>query len=270
MDVAIWNFPAAELLTSGMASGERASRFKLIRLEIPDCIRALQSGLADVALLPTLTVLRQAKDLDVVPAVALSSWRYPFAKIVISHDLSEPIRNVSYDPRFEMERRIAEIVLREHYRMEPAFKARDTDVLDDIATDAHLVVASDLPTQRLGDLALDLGEEWFELANYPMTWGLFAARKGTLSTRAIREVRDAVLESEGRRDVWIQAQETSADLHDFYLENMRFRLDDLSIAGLTEFRQYLFFYDVVDEVGDIPFVYIPEEEDEGGTHTPLL
>lgn len=271
MDVAVWNFPPAELLTSGMASGDRSKQFKLYHLHIPDCARALLGGQADLALLPTLTVLQHYKDLDVVPAVALSSWRYPFARIVMEHDLSEPVRSMSFDPDFEQERKLAEIVLREHYRMEPEFVALNGMDEPTNAADARLLVSAELPTQRFEGIVLDLGQEWYELANYPMTWGLFAARKGELAVEDIREVRDAVLESERHRTVWLQAQETSADLHDFYSESVRFRLDDLCLAGLTEFRQFLFYYDVVDEMREIPFVFIQEDEDEGdGLRKPLL
>lgn len=273
MKVAVWNFPPAELLTAGMRSGERSDPFTVQQLLIPDCERVLFDGHVDVALLPTLTVLKHHTDFDVVPAVAFSTWRYPFARLAIRHDLSEPVRNVAYDPAYEQERFLTEVILREHYRTEPEFIRLDTlstDASNTTELDARLHVGPGVPTESLEGRVLDVGQEWYELANYPMTWGLFAARKDTLSTDAIRDVRDAVRDSERRRKLWMQAKETSADMHEFYADSMRFRLDDLCIAGLTELRKFLFYYDVVDDVRDIPFVFIPDEEAENGGRQPLL
>ena len=274
MNVAVWNLPPADLLTTGMTSGEQSHRFAVESLTPIECERALLESRVDLALLTTMSILQHHQDLDVVPAVALSTWRYPFAKLAISHDLSQGVRRVVFNPDFEQERVLAAVVLHEHYRMEPEFVAAKGSAADAgtnaADVDAYLHVGADVPTQNLEGRVLDLGQEWFELANYPMTWGLFAARKGTLATEAIREVRDAVRDSERRRKVWLQAQETSEDLHEFYSESMRFRLDDLCLAGLTELRQYLFYYDVVDDVREIPFVFIPDDEDQDQGREPLL
>lgn len=274
MNVAVWNFPPADLLTTGMTSGERSHLFAVESLPPVECERALLESRVDLALLPTVSILKHHQDLDVVPAVALSTWRYPFAKLAVSHDLSKSIRVVAFDPDFEQERVLAAVLLREHYRMEPEFVAAtaglsDAGTIDHVA-DARLHVGPDVPMQNLDGRVLDLGQEWYELANYPMTWGLFAARKGTLATEAVREVRDAVGESERRRNVWLRTQKSSENLHDFYSESMRFRLDDLCVAGLTELRQYLFYYDVVDDVREIPFMFIPDDEGQDQEREPLL
>lgn len=273
MNVAVWNIPPAELLTTGMTSGEEAVHFEVQQLRVADCERVLLEGHVDLALLPTLSVLKRHKDLDVVPAVAFSTWRYPFARLMIEHDLEQPVRRVAFNPDFEQERFLTEVILREHYRLEPEFveiEGASSDQLLEADADARLLVGADVASMALEGRVLDLGQEWYELASYPMTWGLFAARKETLSTEAIRHVRDAVRDAERRIDVWLRAHEMAADLHQFYAESMRFRLDDLCVAGLTEFRQFLFYYDVVDDVREIPFVFIPEEEGTEGGREPLL
>jgi predicted solute-binding protein len=200
-----------------------------------------------------------------VPAVALSSWRYPFARLAIEHDLDSKVRVVAHNPDFEQERFLSDIVLREHYRMEPEFMACVDAVpeeLLDADADARLLVGSDVPTMSLGGHVLDMGQEWFELTGYPMTWGLFAARKGELDASRIRAIRDAVLASERQKRVWLRARETSEPLYAFYADELRFRLDDLCVAGLTELRQYLFYYEEAEEVRDIPFVFLSDEESE--------
>lgn len=273
MNVAVWNIPPADLLAVGMKSGKRSAQFEVKSLPIQHCERALLEGEVDVALLPTLSVLSHHKELDVVPAVALSTWRFPFALLSVEHDLAEPIRRVAFDPEFEQERLLSEVILSEHYRMQPAYEPIPKATPENLSraeVDARLYVGPEVPTMSLDGRILDLGQEWYELATYPMTWGLFAARKDDLSHEMIREVRDAVRESERRRKVWLRARETSEDLYEFYSNGVRLRLDDLCIAGLTEFRQFLFYYDVVDDVRDIPFVFLPDEEAQDQGRQPLL
>lgn len=274
MRIALWDLPPADLMASGFLSGTPADQFEVQRLRIPECERALKAGGVDVALLPTLSVLERPEDVDVVPAVALSTWKYPFARLVMDGGLGTAVGVVAYNPDFEQERRLCEIVLREHYRMEPEFLACEDAATEDLLrtdADARLLVGPDVPTLAAEGRMLDIGQEWFELAAYPMTWGLFAARKDDLDTTSIRAVRDAVLASEGRKDAWIREQEIPEALHAFYANELRFRLDDLCVAGLTEFRQYLFYHDVADDIRDIPFVFVPDEDDAADEGTgPIL
>lgn len=274
MRIAVWNLPPADLIASGFSSGARRDQFEVRRLRIPDCERALLDGAADVALLPTLSVLEHHEVVDVIPAVALSTWKYPFARLVMENGLGSDVRVVAYNPDFEQERRLCEIVLREHYRMEPEFMAcvdASTEDLLRADAEARLLVGPDVPAIATDGRALDIGQEWFELAAYPMTWGLFAARKDELDPPAIRSVRDAVLASERQKQSWHRAQGTSEPLHALYADELRFRLDDLCVAGLTEFRQYLFYHDVSDDIRVIPFVFLPDEDGEPDEPTgPIL
>lgn len=273
MKVAVWNMPPVDLLTAGMTSGEYSNHFEVLKLGVGDCERVLREGHVDIALLPILSVLEGHKELEVAPAVAFSTWQYPFARLVVDHDLASTVREVAYNPIYEHERFVAEVILREHYRLEPEFTPIERASCEELLSgeqDASLLVGPGVPTMALEGRVLDLGREWFELANYPMTWGLFAARKGRLDEDAIRILRDAVRASEERRMVWLRAQETSEELFEFYADGMRFRLDDLCVAGLSEFRQFLFYYDVLDDVRDIPFVFLTDEEEEDQGRKPLL
>lgn len=229
----------------------------------------------NAALLPTFSILKHPKDFSAIPAVALSSWRYPFARLFMDHGLDEPIQTVAYDPRYEQERAITEIFLREHYRMNPDFVVR----ADSASTgsqvhrhDADLLVGANVPGLSAGTLSLDIGQEWYELAQYPMVWGLFATLRDRTTPDLIRGIRDGIRLSERQRSLWIRAQETSADLHAFYNDDLRFRLDDLAVAGLTELMRHLFFYQSLDEVPDLPFSVLSEDgdDDESDDMEPLV
>ena len=115
-------------------------------------------------------------------------------------------------------------------------------------------------------LALDLGQEWYELSNYPMVWGLFVARREAGRPEHVHLLRRAARQAEQQRGVWVRAQETTPALHEFFLDDLRVRFDDLVTASLTAFKDYLFFYDVLDEVPDLAFIEVPEDdasEEEG-------
>lgn len=274
MKIAVWNLPPVELLTAGFSSGTVGEHFNVQRLRVADCARVLFEGHVDAALLPTTTILDHHEDVDVVPAVAMSSWKFPFARIVLRTNLASAPDRLVYNPTYEQERFLAELILREHYQMEPTFVPMEDASPEDLLAsheDVVLLVGGNVPTMAVEGRVLDLGQEWFELANYPMTWGMFAARKDTLDVADIRSIRDAVLSSEEQRNVWLRARETSEALHAFYKDDFRFRLDDLCVAGLTELRQFLFYYDVVDDVRDIPYAFIPDDDEEiDEDNKPLL
>lgn len=272
MQIAAWNIPPADFLVSGFHSGAFKDRVNLLRSEIDDCEALLRSGAADVALLPTTSILKGPDDFDVIPAIALSSWAFPFARLVLAHGLDQPIETVAFDPRFEQERIVTEIVLREHYRTEASFIAHpneDHSALLSAEADAWLIVGPNVPAVARGELVLDVGREWYELAQYPMVWGLFATLQERSSPDIIRMLRDGVRASEKRRSVWVRAQETSVDLHEFYRDELRLRLDDLAVASLTELKQFLFLYNIIDEVRDIPFAFLSDDEEEEGGN-PLV
>ena len=272
MTLAIWNTSPAAFAVSGFTSGAVRSPFDRIVQRRPEvCAALLVSGEVDAALLPTVMVLQGAEGFDVVPGAALSTWKYPFARLVLKEGLRGPIRSVACDARALQERYVTRLVLREHYGADPEMRPQPeeptTEALLAAEADAALLTGPSvpmLPAERLpsNGLALDLGQEWFEMANYPMAWGLFATRRGTAGPALVQALLDNVEAAEAHRATWIQAQEPPPALHAFYRKDLRLRYDDLVTASLTEFRRYLFYYDILDEVPNLHFVEAPEEEED--------
>lgn len=269
MKLAIWDYPPADLMTSAMGA---RSGIQLLPRDMRACAEALMAGEVDVALLPTLVALSNTDALDVLPAVALSSWRYPYARLLLREGLGQ-VGRVAFDPSFPQEALIARIVLKEHYGTEPEFVAHPEltpEELSDEDAEARLLVGNNVPFFETEELSLDVGQEWYELTNYPMVWGLFATRKGEATKDVLTSIRDAVIAAESQRGIWMQAQEMSPALHAFFKDDLRLRLDDLATASLTEFRQHLFFYDVTEEIPEIPFFYLSEDEAEDDEDQPLI
>jgi chorismate dehydratase len=123
--------------------------------------------------------------------------------------------------------------------------------------------------QRTAAITLDLGQEWYELAGYPMLWGVFAMRKGEVTPEVIENIGLLVRTSDSRRDVWLQANESSPDVHEFFSDSLRVGFDDLAVASLTELRQYLYYHDLLDDLIELPVVFLEsEEEEEDDDFTP--
>ena len=268
MRLALWDFAPSDYVAAGLQSGDALSQsVQIVRGSMREAEAMLRQGHVDVALVPTLRVLMDIGSFEVVPAVALSSWRYPYARIVLRGELGRSIESLSFDARYAQEVTLARIVLKEHYRAEPSFVPLPEVSRSELLArdeDATLLVGPDVPSLRDEQhYVMDLGQEWFELSNYPMVWGLFAMRRGEGAPHVVEQLRALVRSAEQNRRVWLRSQDMTESMHTFYHDDLRLRFDDLATASLTAFREYLFYYDVVDEVADLHVIEVPDEEDEG-------
>lgn len=265
MRLAIWHYPAAEFLVSGFTSGAVDSPFTVERHAPEECAARFVQGDVDVALLPTTMALQAYDDIDAIPTVGLVAWKYPYARLVWKGGLHDFPKTIAYNRRHAQEHFVARVVLHEHYQQDPTFVAHDDmaprDLLD-APEDAALLVGPDVPTLQTDGFSMDLGREWYELTNYPMVWGLLVTRRGAADNAMIEAFVENAKAAEAHRDVWLQAQEMPAEFSTFYREDLRIRIDRLGIASLTELRSYLFYYDVMDEIPDVPFASIDEDEEE--------
>ena len=280
MKLAIWDAPMAEAAASGLAAP--GSDIELQRRRPEECAAALLKKQADVALVPSTMVLQGAEGFDVIPEAAVSSWKYPFARVVLKEGLESLELTLACDRRAVQEQFVATVALREHYQLGAETVPYDApaDPLDLLRGDenAALLTSTDLETLpdrgRLGGggLVMDLGQEWFELAKYPMVWGLFVAREDTLGPETTAALRDQLHAAEERRADWVR-QAGHPLLEEFFAEDLRLQFDDLVVASLTELKHYLFYDDVIGHVPDLSFAPLPEEEEKkkerGGESTWL-
>jgi hypothetical protein len=265
MDLAIWNTPPAEFLISGLTSGAVEHDFAIKQYRPEVCAARLVEGSVDVALLPTMLALQARDAVDIVPSVGLVSWKYPFARLAWKGGLHDFPDTIAYDRRVAQERLVTRVILNEHYGIDPAFVPYEDATPQRLLTtdeDAALLTGPDVPTLQVDTYAMDIGQQWYELTNYPMVWGLFVARRDQLTDDVIETLIDGAMASDEHRDVWAKARETSPTLHDFYRDSVRTGLDKLAIASLTELRKYLFYYDATDDIPDVPFVFLDEDTSE--------
>ena len=261
----IWDSPAVDFLVSGLAGADLD--IQPVTLEPTECVFAVQSGEVDAALVATLDVICGAEGIEVLPAVALSSWHNPYARIHLPASLETPPDRLLFEPDRSQEALIARVVLKEHYAMEPEFVNATPDELAE-SKEARLLVGRDVPGLRVDGTLLDLGEEWFEMAAYPMVWGVFVVRRGQASQSIVDHLRTMVERSETLRDQWADSKNQGESIRHFFAEDVRLRFDDLAVASITELMDHAFFHDLTDEIRDFPIARLGDALDEGERREP--
>ena len=254
MHVALWDFPPTDCL---LVAAE-AQMLEVEQAGAEACTRLLLERQVDVALLPSTVVLGSPDTFAVLPGAAISTWAYPFARIMLRRGLGH-VGSVAYHGTDTIEALLTRIVFQEHYGLSPAFvvaREASAGALLQATEDASLLVGRDVPALPEVGVTLDLGREWYELAQYPMVWGLFVTLRELASPAAANAVIALAVEAERQAT----AGGTSPMLRRFYTQDMRFRLDDLAMAGLTKLRDFLYYYKVTDEIADPTFYSLPAPE----------
>ncbi len=272
MHIALWDIPPIDFLVSGRQAEVGSVPLEIERHDARTCTQLLVQEQVDIALLPSLMVLSNTDVFDVLPGAALSTWTYPYARLVL-HRGMERVDSVAYAVPDTQEALLARIILREHYGKDPAFvplEGTTTEALLNAEQDASLIVGPSALTLQTDLLSLNLGQEWYELANYPMVWGLFVTLKEAASPVMVEIILDIIRTAEQRAPMWVQAREMPPALHTFYTEGLRLRFDDLATASLTEFRQYLYYYNITDDLPELPLYELPDDWEDDAKETPLL
>ena len=241
MRLAVWPVPPARALACALAGVADA----VLEVEPHEARAALDEGRADLALVPTLEVLRGHAGLALVPGVGLVGERGPRRRLVVGVPL-DAVETVAFDPRDAQEALLAQLVLREHYGTAPTFtlRAPGTPLGDALASASAALAAADEETPD-GAVALDLGQEWTDLTLRPMPWGLLAAPAGALSSDVARRVRDAV-----------RAAPPSDDLVVDGVGVYQLTLDGYAADGLDQLAEHLFATGTLGEIPDLPFIEV--------------
>ena len=247
MRLAIWPVPPARALASALADLVT----EVVEIEPHEARPALDSGGADLALVPTLDVLRGYTGLEVVPGIVLAGERSPRRRLVVGSQL-DAIETIAFDPRDAQEALLTQLVLREHYGSTAAFALSDpaTPLADVLRTSSAALVdyEDEVPSNAF---VLDPGQEWTDLTLRPYPWGLLAALEGTLSAVDGPRLRAAAQE----------APVNEALFHDG-VGAYQLTLDGYATDGLDQLADYLFATGTLSEVPPIPYLELPSNPDD--------
>ncbi len=240
MRLAYWDFPPAECFEIAAQSLD----LEVEKQSASRCADLLIQQQIDLALLPVIVALNSDSNFDIVPGGAVSSWTYPFAQIRIHQDLYQA-RSLKSGPNQMLEEFMAKVILKEHY-------GRQVRVVSEGEADVELLSKADSLDQLNSPEILDLGQEWFELAQYPMVWGVYCCLQGTGTDAMTQVLVELTKEAELAAQDFGLRSSSPEDL--FFGESLRLRLDDVTIAGLTAIQEYMYYYGVSSELKSIPIL----------------
>ena len=252
LNLTLWEHPLAHLI----GAQDAAHTLSVRRQAHPQAaLDDLRFGDADVALIEPLDALVHADTLELVPGVGIVAWRNPYRLIALPGGLSTAPTHLIPGVASTQERFIAHTILREHYGFEVEMVASE---VPEGATCAYLIDLAEVSSDQLpaGTLFLDLGQEWYELVNYPTVVGLLAARKGSLSVAQAEAIRIAMGEAERRR-----ITEFAEASDPYFAEEVRLTLSSVAIAGLTELQQMVYFNGITPHHVDLPFMVLESDAD---------
>ena len=210
--------------------------------------RLLRAGEADLAFLPTLTVLRHPDDFSVVPGVGLTGSVYGPVQLDVRSGL-DTFERVGFDPHFPQEVLLAQVLLKELYQAQPQFVPIQRGAAIPRDLDARLRV--DEAAEPGSDvLTLDLAREWFELTTRPFVWALLAAPAGTVTPAEAKLLRDEALLDSPPPNLGTEPTTGGVTLAAY------------AHAGLDEWANYLFYHRALEALPEIPFVELPEDDEK--------
>jgi predicted solute-binding protein len=170
-------------LVWGMLHGPQRGLFDLTFRVPSGCADMVESGEADVGIVPSYQLIRQR--LGVVPGVGIACRGPVRSILLISQCPAEGIRTLAADSSSRTSVGLARVILVRRYGAEPVLISHPPDLGAMLErADAALIIGD--PALRLEPEALpyrvyDLGQEWAEMTGLPMVFAVWAGRPECLS-----------------------------------------------------------------------------------------
>jgi chorismate dehydratase len=260
MKIAVWKNPVTYPVFKGLSDTFGKNVFLATREQLT---ADLQNGKVQVALMPSDVALANPEEFDIIPAVAVSTWNNPYALLTVGAELGSKSIGIIHSVEGRLTALLAAIVLKEHYGTEAALNER-ISLPDEIASDALISIPLEESPEALKAeaITLDLGQEWYELSNYPFVWAVFVTRKGEATPGVITAIRDAMVFLDDHRADFASQWSKDEEVEDFVLNDLRLRLDDMAVASLTELCDHMFFHGVTPEIQPVVFASLPLNDGE--------
>jgi predicted solute-binding protein len=165
-------------LVWGMLQGPQRERFDLTFCLPSECAARLQSGAADIGIVPSVEAARQG--LVIIPGAGIACHGPVRSILLVTKVRPNRIRTVALDASSRSSAMLARIVLSRRYGAEPRAVSMPPDLAAMLeAADAALIIgdpALRIEPGRLGLTVLDLGGEWCEMTGLPMVFAVWARR----------------------------------------------------------------------------------------------
>jgi chorismate dehydratase len=228
------------------------------------CARALQTGTADLGIIPA-AAYAQIPGLAILPGVAIASLRPVRSILLVSHKPLDQIRTIALDTSSMTSVALTKILFEKWLGGGRSFTSMEPNIETMLSShDAALVIGDPaLQIDRSRYLTLDPAEEWIRHTGKPFVFAFWAVRLASLQEAALHEatpVPDLAAIFQQSRDHGLAPASLDHIIHEWaprlgltqsavraYLtENIHYHLDAPCLEGLNLFYRY------AAEIGALP------------------
>ena len=216
-----------------------------------DCARALESGAADIGIIPAAAYTR-IPNLKILPGVAIASRQAVRSILLVSRVPIEEVKTVALDTSSMTSVALTKVIFEKWLGGGRTFTSMPPDLDRMLADcDAGLLIGDPaLQVDRSRYVTLDLAEEWIRHTGKPFVFAFWAVRENALHdsdaahdlAETFQRSRDHGLTPENLAQIcreWAPRLRLSeVDVHTYLTENIHYDLDDACIEGLRLFYRY--------------------------------
>jgi chorismate dehydratase len=227
-----------------MLHGEQRGLFDLSFAIPAECADRLESGLADIGIVPAVELNRQK--LEIIRGAGIACHGPVRSILLISKVPFGQVRKLATDSTSRTSVMLSRVILARKYGVEPevqSLKPHLSAMLEN--NDAALIIgdaALVLDPSELPFHVLDLGAEWVAMTGLPMVFAVWAAR-AAVSPQDPKPFLDSLRYGLDHVDDIARSEHAKAGVSEelarsYLKQNIVFELGDREYAGLTTFLQY--------------------------------
>ena len=243
--VAVISYLNTVPLIWGLENGRRRSPFALDYCLPSEGADRVQSGKADIGLLPVIEMARQG--LSYCPGVGIACDGPVRSILLVSKVPAWEIRTLAVDRGSRTSVMLARVILNRQYDANPVIRVEEP-VLEEMlgGSDAALIIgdpALRLDPASLPFLTLDLGEEWKRLTGLPMIFALWCGAAPFITAATTDHFLESYAYGERHIATIVAGQAAQRGLppdlvHTYLTRHIRYRLGEEEYKGM---RTYLDF-----------------------------
>jgi predicted solute-binding protein len=227
-----------------MQHGDQRGLFDLSFAIPAECANRLESGLADIGIVPAVELNRQK--LEIIRGAGIACHGPVRSILLISKVPFAQIRKLATDSTSRSSVALSRVILSRKHGVEPEVRSHAPHLPSMLEhADAALIIgdaALMLEPSELPFHVLDLGAEWVKMTGLPMVFAVWAAR-AALPAQDPKPFLDSLRFGLEHIDDIARSEHAKAgvseELARVYLkENIVFELGDREYAGLTTFLEY--------------------------------
>ncbi len=217
-----------------------------MRFALPSvCADQLQSGQADIGIVPVIEMARQG--LDYFPSTGIACHGPVRTILLISKVPFEQVRTLATDAGSRSSVMLARVILAEKYGVTPQVVSRPADLPAMLSeTDAALIIgdaALKLDPASLPFETLDLGEVWNKMTGLPMVFAVWSGRKEVMLPRYEQAFRDSCRYGLDHMDEIVRAESQARGfpeplVHKYLTEHIVFELGKRDIEGMKLYLKH--------------------------------